>query len=714
MAKVRSSGLDFVGNINWGTHMCQFFKTQQDLLDVVVPYCVNGLKNNEFCIWVTSEFLTTQEAHKAMQQTLPNYQDYVAKGQIEIVPYTDWYLKQEKFELKRILNMWVEKHNKAIAAGYSGLRATGNPFWLSNKKEWQDFTAYEAEINNVISKYKMLVLCTYSIDKCQADEIIDVVTNHEFSMIKREGKWTLIQSTVQKKTADALVKTERKFSELYSSMTEGVAFHEIVYDQQDMPEDYKILDVNPSFEKITGLCKEETRGKTASEVYGTGNPPYIDIYAKVAETGKPKTFETYFTPLNKYFSISCISTAKGNFTTVFHDITERKKAEEALNQAKTDWERTFDSIPDLIAILDNNHQIVRANKAMATALKLPPEKCIGLSCYNHVHGTSCPPDFCPHSKTIRDGEEHVAEVHEETLGGDFLVSTTPLFDEQDLMVGSVHVARNITERKKAEEDMAKIQIQLKQNASKLEEYANKMEQLAEQRAQQIKATERMVAIGQTASMVGHDIRNPLQAIIGDVYLVKEELQSLPESENKQAIKESIAAIEDNIFYINKIVSDLQDYTRPLKPAVEEINIKQLIQNILSISNIPKNIQTNVIVEDDLTLNSDPAYLKRALTNLAINAIQAMPNGGEINIKAQSTSNIIKINIKDTGVGIPKEVKDKLFMPLFTTKAKGQGLGLAVVKRLAEGLGGKVSFESEEGSGTEFTVEFPNLSLEKSQ
>ncbi|MCW4025509.1 MAG: MEDS domain-containing protein [Candidatus Bathyarchaeota archaeon] len=708
MAKVRSSGLDFVGNINWGTHMCQFFKSQQDLLDVVVPYFVDGLKNNELCVWVTSEFLTAQTANKAMQQAIPNYQDYVTKGQIEIIPYTDWYLKEGKFELQRVLHAWVEKHNKAIVAGYAGLRATGNPFWLSNKKDWKDFTAYETEINKVISNYKMLVLCTYSIDKCQADEIIDVVTNHEFSMIKREGKWTLIQSIVQKKTADALIKTEKKFRELYSSMTEGVAFHEIISDAQNMPADYRIVDVNPSFEKITGLCKEDAVGKIASELYGTETPLYLDVYAKVAATGKPRTFETYFPPMDRYFSISCISTATGKFTTVFHDITERKKAEEALNQAKTDWERTFDSVPDLIAILDNNHHIVRANKAMTNALKLPAEKCIGLNCYDHVHGTSCPPDFCPHSKTIQDGEEHIAEVHEERLGGDFLVSTTPLFDEQGFMVGSVHVARNITERKKAEKDMAKIQIQLKENASQLEEYANKMEQLAEQRAHQLKASERMAAIGQTASMVGHDIRNPLQAIIGDVYLVKEELQDLSESESKQVIRESITAIEENIFYINKIVSDLQDYTRPLKPVVEEINVKQLIQNILSMIKIPKNIQTNLQVENKLTLNSDPAYLKRALTNLIINAIQAMPNGGELTIKAQSKGNITKINIKDTGVGISKEAKDKLFMPLFTTKAKGQGLGLAVVKRLAEGLGGKVSFESEEGSGTEFTVEFLNL------
>jgi PAS domain S-box-containing protein len=707
LAKVRSSGLDFVGNINWGTHMCQFFKTQQDLLDVVVPYFVNGLKNNEFCVWVTSEFLTAKEAHEAMQKSMPNYQDYVSKGQIEIFPYTDWYLKEGKFELHRVLNAWVEKHDKALAAGYAGIRVTGNPFWIDNKKDWDDFTAYEAEINNVIDNYKMLVLCTYSIEKCHTDEIIDVVINHEFGMIKRNGKWTLIQSTAQKKVADALKKSERRFSDLYSSMTEGVAFHEILYDSNHQPIDYKIIDVNPSFEKITGLTNDDVVGKRASELYGTGNSPYLDVYSKVAASGQPESFETYFPPMEKHFSISCVSSSKGKFTTVFHDITARKITEEALSQAKADWERTFDSVPDLIAILDNDHNIVRANKAMANALKTSPEKCVGLSCYDHVHGTNCPPDFCPHTKTLKDGKEHMAEVHEETLGGDFLVSTTPLLDEQGKMTGSVHVARNITERKKAEEGMSRIQRKLEENACQLEEYANQMEQLAEQRAKQLKDAERMAAIGQTASMVGHDIRNPLQAIIGDLYLVKDELKSVSDVESKKSIQDSIDAIEDNIFYINKIVSDLQDYTRPISPSFEEINLKHLIQSTIAIINIPKNTQANIEVEDNLFFKSDAAYLKRALTNLTINALQAMPNGGELTVKAFSQNGKTKISIKDTGVGIPQDVKDKLFMPLFTTKSKGQGLGLAVVKRLVEGLNGKITFESQEGAGTEFTVEFPN-------
>jgi two-component system CheB/CheR fusion protein len=133
------------------------------------------------------------------------------------------------------------------------------------------------------------------------------------------------------------------------------------------------------------------------------------------------------------------------------DITLRKLAEEAMRLAKEEWERTFASVPDLIAILDNDHQVLRVNEAMARRLGVKPEECVGLHCYEAVHGTTVPPEFCPHSRTIEDGREHIAELHVERLGGDFLVTTTPLKDEKGERIGSVHIAHDITERKKMED-----------------------------------------------------------------------------------------------------------------------------------------------------------------------------------------------------------------------------------------------------------------------
>ena len=134
------------------------------------------------------------------------------------------------------------------------------------------------------------------------------------------------------------------------------------------------------------------------------------------------------------------------------EIAARKQAEETLRQAKEEWEQTYNTVPDLVAILDDQHRIVRANRAMAERLGVTPEQCVGLRCYEAVHGTTEPPDFCPHAQTCRDGQEHTAEVHEPRLGGHFLVSTTPRFDEQARLIGAVHVARDITQRKRDEEE----------------------------------------------------------------------------------------------------------------------------------------------------------------------------------------------------------------------------------------------------------------------
>ena len=218
---------------------------------------------------------------------------------------------------------------------------------------------------------------------------------------------------------------------------------------------------------------------------------------------------------------------------------------------------------------------------------------------------------------------------------------------------------------------------------------------------------RLAAIGETAGMVGHDIRNPLQAITGDVYLAKTELASTRESAEKKNALESLDEIEKNIDYINKIVADLQDYAKTSNPVAQETDLEALCKELLLGNKMPKNIKVSCNVEKTAkTIMVDGALLKRILGNLVINAVQAMPNGGELTMRARQEAGDSVITVQDTGIGIPDKVKPKLFTPFFTTKSKGQGLGLAVVKRMTEALNGTVTFESKEGDGTTFIVRFP--------
>jgi PAS domain S-box-containing protein len=332
MRDLRRSGIELIGDIPWGTHFCQFYKTKQDLLDTLVPYFKAGIEGNEFCMWVTSEPLGVGEAKKAMEEAVPGFQGFIDAGQIEIIPYGDWYLKDGSFDSTRVLQGWIDNLEAAQKRGFSGLRLTGNTFWLE-KAQWDAFTDYEEEVNRVIGQYNMIALCTYSLDKCNAEEIIDVVKNHQFALIKREGRWVLIESKEQREALAALRVSEENYHRLFTSMTDGFAYHKMIYDDSGKPIDYVFLEVNDAFAHLTGLICDEILGKRVTEVIpGILNDPnkLIEIYGKIAITGESVRLEIHFEPLQRWYSIYTYSPQRDYFVVIFSDISEKKRTEEEM------------------------------------------------------------------------------------------------------------------------------------------------------------------------------------------------------------------------------------------------------------------------------------------------------------------------------------------------------------------------------------------------
>jgi PAS domain S-box-containing protein len=227
---------------------------------------------------------------------------------------------------------------------------------------------------------------------------------------------------------------------------------------------------------------------------------------------------------------------------------------------------------------------------------------------------------------------------------------------------------------------------------------------------QLIESQRLASIGEATAMVGHDLRNPLQAITTSLYLGRKGYESLPPEYAKAAeecgLVRWLSLVEGEIEYMDKIVSDLQDYAVPLKPDLSQVNIAQLLKDTVSKTQIPSNVNLSVHVEEGLQLMIDRGLMKRIFRNLITNAVQAMPEGGELTIDASKSDKEALVSFHDTGVGIPQEDFSKLFNPFFTTKAKGQGLGLAVCKRLVEAHGGEITVESKLGEGTTFTVTLP--------
>lgn len=244
------------------------------------------------------------------------------------------------------------------------------------------------------------------------------------------------------------------------------------------------------------------------------------------------------------------------------------------------------------------------------------------------------------------------------------------------------------------------------NQDRFKEYTQNLELIVKRQRKMLKETERLAAIGQTAGMVGHDIRNPLQAIVSELFLAQDEIKNLPLSKEKNCLLESFIFIEEQLHYINKIVSDLQDYARPLNPEFLKLDLLEAISDSIVTISVPSNIHLTIVAENHFPkLNLDPSFLKRILVNLVTNSIQAMPDGGKLTIRTAVESGKAIITVEDTGVGIPSEIRSKIFQPLMTSKSKGQGFGLAVVKRLVEAQNGTVTFESEKDVGTRFIITF---------
>ena len=238
--RLRKTGLRVVGDLPWGTHFCHFYETQDDLLDILVPYFKAGLENHEFCMWVVCDPLNVEEATNALREAVPGADHHLATGGIEIVPhhflfdpsprktstvggmeilsYSDWYLKGGGFELDRVMNGWREKLAEALAKGYAGMRVNGNEAWLT-KEDWKDFLRYEQRLDETLAGQQMLVLCSYPLATSGAAEVLDVVRTHQFAIARRNGEWEVIEMPELKEAKSEIKKLNDELEERVNRRT---------------------------------------------------------------------------------------------------------------------------------------------------------------------------------------------------------------------------------------------------------------------------------------------------------------------------------------------------------------------------------------------------------------------------------------------------------------------------------------------------------------
>ena len=365
------------------------------------------------------------------------------------------------------------------------------------------------------------------------------------------------------------------------------------------------------------------------------------------------------------------------------DISEREQLQEAIIKSEERLRSLVELAPDGIVTLNSRGTVTFVNPSFVKISGFQESEIVGKSYLNI--GTLRARDLPKHIKTFskillhgmerpvefvfkrKDNSEGIGEAHLKIIKNN---------NETELL----GIVRDITERKKMEVELFN--------------YSNKLENLAEERSKKLIEAERLVVAGRLASMVGHDLRGPLNTIKNAIYLI----ETRPEK-----TKDMIRIINNAIDMSVKLLDEVKTKTKDSPLELEEIEINQLLNSIIEETPIPPTINITLNIKDKAVVQVDKIKIRRVFDNLIRNSIEAMSNGGNIMIKTELKSDNIMIDIIDNGPGIPKPIMQNLFKPFYTTKEKGTGLGLSYCKQTIEAHNGSISVESKSRKGTAFKI-----------
>jgi signal transduction histidine kinase len=202
---LRKTGLEVLGERPWGTHFCVFYESDDDLVQMLVPYFATGLKNRELCFWVLADSLTEDDARGALNRGIDSPDRQLIDRNIEFLRSEECYLKEGVFNLDRVTAEWGNRLDRALAAGYEGIRVSGYAGWLQTR-EWPEFWKYEGSLNLSIVDLPMIVLCTYPLRGSSGSDILDVAHTHQCSISRRSGNWEIIETAALKEAKEEIAR----------------------------------------------------------------------------------------------------------------------------------------------------------------------------------------------------------------------------------------------------------------------------------------------------------------------------------------------------------------------------------------------------------------------------------------------------------------------------------------------------------------------------
>jgi PAS domain S-box-containing protein len=512
---------------------------------------------------------------------------------------------------------------------------------------------------------------------------------HTFSArpVIRDGTIIGIEGFIIDTTDKRLAEVERDLTQhrlesVFTSMVEGFALHEIICDDKGQPVDYCFLDANPAFERLTGLKANEIVGKRVMEMLPDTEPEWIERYGKVALTGEPVTFESYTQSINRYFRVVAFSNKKGQFATLFEDITERKLSEEKIRTLAY----AIESINECVSMTDTKNTLIFVNKAFCQTYGYSREELIG----QNISLVRSP----------LNGPSGYDEILSETIGGgwsgeilnrrkdgtDFLVhiSTAVVMDEDNQPVALIGIAVDITERKRNEAELI---------------------------AAKLKAEESDKLKSAFLANISHEIRTPMNSILGFSELL-EEMVTEPQQQNY--LKIITKGGERLLNIINSVIDIAKIEAGQLSLILKDFDLNTLMQELFDLNlKVDPNVEFTVDtpMKGQFLIHSDKTKLFQILNNLVSNALK-FTRRGFVRFGYTTGKGSVTFFVIDSGIGISDSFKSKVFDRFHKDdhhnrlEFEGTGLGLAITKELVIILKGEIWFDSEVGKGTTFFVRMP--------
>jgi PAS domain S-box-containing protein len=534
------------------------------------------------------------------------------------------------------------------------------------------------------------------------------ITPYEVEVLTKDGRKLPFEINATKieydgKPADLVILRDiiqrKKAEELYRSVVELSPDSIITVDMKGV-----LTSCNNAATSMLGYSEDEMIGKHFSKigvVQARDLPKFLKLFISVLKGKVTKSLELTFnckdgTLLLAEVHVSLLKEGGRviGLQAISRDITERKKMEEELRQYSEHLEelvqkRTEDLLEletrysvlveeasDGVAILQDE-RIVFINRKLLEISGYSRDELIGIPFKKiaKMVGEKYRQSVKERHKRRIRGEENPAtsELELITKTGECIpIETSSALIHHSGLPAVLTIVRDIKERKRIEEQRLRL--------------------------------EKLAAVGEVTTMVGHDLRNPLQSIENATYYLNNEL---PHLQITQKTMEMLQVINDSVDYADKIIRDLQDLSAVKKPTLRNNNINTIVKETLSQVETQENIELITKLGHLPEIKADKDMIKRVFLNLAINGIQAIKEkGGKLKVSTKKTKESVEITFKDTGIGISKENKEKIFTPFFTTRAKGMGVGLAICKKFVESHGGSIEVESKEGKGSTFTVILP--------